>query len=102
MLAERPPLAPGRRVVTVAPGATAVADFALQVAVQETVRVAARLPGYETDFYLPLGRLAQLHLKLENAFDTVYATSSLFAARAGNFPWQPRTFSALFAIGAFR
>ena len=36
------------------------------------------------------------------AFDTVYATSSLFAARAGNFPGQPRTFSALFTIGGFR
>ena len=49
VLAERLPLATGRQVVTVAPGAAAVADFALQVAVQETVRVAARLPGYETD-----------------------------------------------------
>jgi hypothetical protein len=26
-------------------------------------------------------------------FDTKYATSSLFAARAGNFPGQPRTLS---------
>ena len=64
-----------------------------------------RAPAYtvvDFHFYQPLGRLAQLHLKLENAFDTVYATSSLFAARAGNFPGQPRTFSALFTIGAFR
>lgn len=36
VLAERPPLAVGRQVVTVAPGATALADFALQVAVQES------------------------------------------------------------------
>ena len=64
-----------------------------------------RAPAYSVvdfHFYQPLGRLAQLHLKLENAFDTVYATNSLFAARAGHFPGQPRTFSALFTIGGFR
>lgn len=35
----------------------------------------------------------RVQVRLENVFDTKYATSSLFAARAGNFPGQPRTLS---------
>ena len=52
--------------------------------------------------YRQLGRFAEVQLKLENAFDTVYATSSLFSSRAGNFPGQPRTFSVLITFGGLR
>ena len=52
--------------------------------------------------YRQLGRFAEVQLKLENAFDTVYATSSLFSSRAGNFPGQPRTFSVLIIFGGLR
>ena len=52
--------------------------------------------------YRQLGRFAEVQLKLENAFDTVYATSSLFSSRAGNFPGQPRTFSVLVTFGGLR
>ncbi|MDE2881099.1 MAG: TonB-dependent receptor, partial [Acidobacteriota bacterium] len=52
--------------------------------------------------YRQLGRFAEVQVKLENAFDTVYATSSLFSARAGNFPGQPRTFSVLVSFGGLR
>ena len=52
--------------------------------------------------YRQLGRHAEVQVKLENAFDTVYATSSLFSARAGNFPGQPRTFSVLVSFGGLR
>ena len=52
--------------------------------------------------YRQLGRFAELQVKLENAFDTVYATSSLFSSRAGNFPGQPRTVSVLVTFGGLR
>ncbi|MDE2881900.1 MAG: TonB-dependent receptor, partial [Acidobacteriota bacterium] len=52
--------------------------------------------------YRSIGRFAEVQVKLENAFDTVYATSSLFSARAGNFPGQPRTFSVLISFGGLR
>ncbi len=52
--------------------------------------------------YRSLGRFAEVQVKLENVFDTVYATSSLFSARAGNFPGQPRTFSVLVSFGGLR
>ena len=52
--------------------------------------------------YRHIGRFAEVQVKLENAFDTVYATSSLFSARAGNFPGQPRTFSVLISFGGLR
>jgi iron complex outermembrane recepter protein len=40
----------------------------------------------------------RLLVKLENVFDTRYAASSLFAARAGNIPGQPRTLSVLMTV----
>ncbi len=52
--------------------------------------------------YRRIGRFAEVTLKLENAFDTEYATSSLFSARAGNFPGQPRTFSVLLSFDGLR
>ena len=38
-------------------------------------------------------KLVELRVQLENAFDREYATASLFAARAGNWPGAPRTFT---------
>jgi iron complex outermembrane recepter protein len=40
-----------------------------------------------------LGPLFQLRVQLDNAFDRLYPTASLFAARAGNMPGVPRTFT---------
>lgn len=40
-----------------------------------------------------LGPLFQLRVQLDNAFDRFYPTASLFAARAGNMPGAPRTFT---------
>jgi iron complex outermembrane receptor protein len=41
-----------------------------------------------------VARRVELRLQLDNAFDRVYATASLFAARAGNWPGAPRTVTA--------
>ncbi|MDX2179031.1 MAG: TonB-dependent receptor [Bryobacteraceae bacterium] len=41
-----------------------------------------------------IARRVELRLQLDNAWDRVYATASLFAARAGNWPGTPRTFTA--------
>lgn len=38
-----------------------------------------------------LGKRLELRLQLDNAFDRLYPTASLFAARAGNVPGAPRT-----------
>ena len=43
--------------------------------------------------YQTLTDWLRVQVRLENVFDRRYATSSLFAARAGNFPGQPRTLS---------
>jgi iron complex outermembrane receptor protein len=40
----------------------------------------------------------RLLLRCENVFDVEYASSSLFAARAGNFPGQPRTVSVALTV----
>jgi len=47
-----------------------------------------------------LGARAKILVRLDNAFDERYAASSLFAARAGNFPGQPRTFSIQLTVSA--
>lgn len=43
--------------------------------------------------YQTINDWLRVQVRLENVFDHRYATSSLFAARAGNFPGQPRTLS---------
>jgi iron complex outermembrane recepter protein len=53
-------------------------------------------PGYsiwDVGLSQRVHRLIELRSQLTNAFDELYATSSLFAARAGNFPGDPRTFT---------
>ena len=60
-----------------------------------------RAPGYavvDLHYYQQLGARAQVLVRLENAFDRRYAASSLFAARAGNFPGQPRTVSVQLSL----
>ncbi len=52
--------------------------------------------------YRRIGPYVEVQAKLENVFDTVYATSSLFSATAGNFPGQPRTFSVLLSFDGMR
>jgi len=45
-----------------------------------------------------LNERAEIKIRMDNVFDKRYATSSLFAARAGNFPGQPRTLSVTLAL----
>jgi iron complex outermembrane recepter protein len=52
--------------------------------------------GYATwDFgiFQKLGPKLELRAQLDNSFDKLYATASLFAARAGNVVGNPRTFT---------
>ena len=62
-------------------------------------------PSYKTfdaNYYQTFFKRFRLNLKLENIADEVYSLSSLFNNRAGNFPGQPRTFSATFTVLSFR
>lgn len=55
-----------------------------------------RAAGYglwDFGLFQRLHRMVELRAQLDNAFDKIYATSSLFAARAGNWPGTPRTFT---------
>jgi iron complex outermembrane receptor protein len=54
-------------------------------------------PGYNTvdmQYNQTLTSQLRLLVRCENLMDARFAASSLFAARAGNFPGQPRTVSA--------
>jgi len=64
-----------------------------------------RADGYtvvDAHYFQQIGDRLQLRARLENIFDVKYATSSLFAARAGNFPGQPRTFSIALTVHSKR
>lgn len=64
-----------------------------------------RADGYtmaDVSFYQELGAQARLQLQITNIADKQYATSSLFAARVGNFPGQPRAVMVTFAWTPFR
>ncbi len=64
-----------------------------------------KAPAYEVfdlSYYHTFVRRFRVDLKLENIADKKYAVSSLFAARAGNFPGQPRTFTFGFTILSFK
>lgn len=61
-------------------------------------------PAYKTfdlSYYHTFFKRFRLNLKMENVGNEVYSLSSLFAARVGNFPGQPRTFSASLTILSF-
>jgi iron complex outermembrane receptor protein len=49
---------------------------------------------WDAGVFQRLHRWVELRLQLDNASDRQYAMSSLFAARAGNMPGTPRTFTA--------
>jgi len=48
---------------------------------------------WDVGIFQRLQRNTELRFQLDNAFDRTYAMSSLFAARAGNMPGAPRTFT---------
>jgi iron complex outermembrane recepter protein len=61
-------------------------------------------PAYKTfdlNYYQTFFKRLRLNLKMENVGNEVYSLSSLFNSRAGNFPGQPRTFSASLTILSF-
>ncbi len=61
-------------------------------------------PAYKTfdlNYYQTFLKRFRLNLKMENVGNEVYSVSSLFNSRAGNFPGQPRTFSASVTILSF-
>lgn len=58
-------------------------------------------PAYtvvDAQYFQQLTGRIRLLAKLENVLDRRYAASSLFAARAGNIPGQPRTLSVLMTV----
>lgn len=64
-----------------------------------------KAPSYKTfdaSYYHTILKRFRFYAKLENLANERYALSSLFAARVGNFPGQPRTFSAGVTILSFR
>ena len=64
-----------------------------------------RAPGYtivDAYYFQRIADRLELRAHLENIFDVKYAVSSLFAARAGNFPGQPRTFSISLTVHSRR
>jgi iron complex outermembrane receptor protein len=64
-----------------------------------------RADGYtiaDLSFYQEITSRARLQLQITNITDRNYATSSLFAARAGNFPGQPRAVIVTLAWTPFR
>lgn len=66
---------------------------------------AIRADGYtiaDVSFYQEITSRARLQLQITNITDKQYAASSLFAARAGNFPGQPRAVMLTFAWSPFR
>ena len=64
-----------------------------------------RANGYtiaDVSIYQELTSRARLQLQITNITDKQYATGSLFAARVGNLPGQPRTVMLTFAWTPFR
>ncbi|MDQ4121053.1 MAG: TonB-dependent receptor [Acidobacteriota bacterium] len=64
-----------------------------------------KAPSYKTfdaSYYHTFFQRFRFYAKLENLANEKYALSSLFAPRVGNFPGQPRTFSAGLTILSFR
>lgn len=58
-------------------------------------------PAYtvvDLQYFQDITSAVRLLVRCENVFDVEYAASSLFAARAGNFPGQPRTLSVALTL----
>jgi iron complex outermembrane recepter protein len=63
-----------------------------------------RADGYaiaDVSLYHDFNTWSRVQLQVTNVADKVYATSSLFAARAGNIPGQPRAFIATITVNPF-
>lgn len=61
-------------------------------------------PSYKTfdlSYYHTFFKRLRFHAKMENIGNEVYSLSSLFNPRVGNFPGQPRTFTASLTILSF-
>ncbi len=64
-----------------------------------------RAAGYaigDIGVYQELSDRARLQFQVTNVTNRIYAASSLFAARAGNFPGQPRAFMLTLTVNPFR
>jgi iron complex outermembrane receptor protein len=64
-----------------------------------------RAAGYavtDLGLYQRVAENARVQVLVTNVFDRKYAVTSLFAARAGNFPGQPRAFTVTLAFNPFR
>lgn len=62
-------------------------------------------PSYKTfdlSYYHTFFKRFRFHAKMENVGNEIYSLSSLFNTRVGNFPGQPRTFSASLTVLSFR
>jgi iron complex outermembrane receptor protein len=83
------------------PGGVAVGISLQHVGDREEPFAGIRAPAYTSidgHYYQTLTARVQLQVKGENLLNRRYAASSLFAARAGNVPGQPRTVSASLAV----
>jgi iron complex outermembrane receptor protein len=60
-----------------------------------------RAPGYvvvDLHYFQQVTPRIRMLARIDNVFDRQYAASSLFVARAGNIPGQPRTFSIALTV----
>lgn len=83
------------------PAGAAVGGSLEYVGEREEAFAGIRAPEYalvDAHFFQQLTPRLRWLLRLENIFDEQYAASSLFAARAGNVPGQPRTLSIALTV----
>jgi len=87
------------------PAGAAVGGSVEYVAEREEPFANIRAPEYavvDLHYFQQMGPRLRLLFRVENVFDKQYAASSLFAARAGNMPGQPRTASIALTISSAR
>ncbi len=87
------------------PLGAAVGGSVEYVAEREEPFANIRAPEYgvvDLHYFQRIGPRLRLLFRIENVFDTRYAASSLFAARAGNMPGQPRTASIALTVSSPR
>jgi iron complex outermembrane receptor protein len=87
------------------PAGVAVGGSAAFVDDREEPFAGIRAPGYvvvDAHYFQQVTPRIRLLFRVENLFDREYAASSLFAARAGNMPGQPRTVSVALTVSTRR
>lgn len=87
------------------PTGTAFGGSLESVAEREEPFAGIRAPAYtivDLHAFQQVTPRVRVLARLENVFDREYATSSLFVARAGNIPGQPRTFSISVTVASRR